>query len=120
MLINILETDFKFADERGSLVQLVHEGYEQVNVVFSYKNSIRGNHIHKENREAFYVISGAFRLEVTQENQKETYHFRTGDMFEIEPYVMHSFVYLEDTLLVSMYSKGVELQNGVKDIYTEV
>ena len=47
----------------------------------------------------------------------EEYIFYKGDMFKIPPYVLHSFYYEEDTWLVSMYDKGVELQNGEKDIY---
>ena len=35
MLINILKPDFTFNDDRGTLVQLVHEGYNQMNVVTS-------------------------------------------------------------------------------------
>ena len=32
---------------------------------------------------------------------------------------MHSFNFLEDTVLVSMYSYGVELEDGTKDIFSE-
>ena len=39
-------------------------------------------------------------------------------MFEIEPYTIHSFEFIEPTMLVSMYSMGVELADGKKDIYT--
>lgn len=119
MLVNILQVDFEFEDERGHLVQLVHSGYQQVNVVFSRRNSVRGDHMHKENKELFYVISGAFTLKVQKGEHMETYKFHGGDFFEIQPFVMHSFQYVEDTLLVSMYSKGVELPDGNKDIYAE-
>ena len=49
----------------------------------------------------------------------ETSRFQTGDFFGIEPYDKHSFFFLEDTILVSMYSGGVELEDGGKDIYSE-
>ena len=32
---------------------------------------------------------------------------------------MHSFNFLEDTVLVSMYSRGVERADGTMDMYTE-
>ena len=35
----------------------------------------------------------------------------------IRPYTKHTFVFLENTIMVSMYDKGVELENGEKDIY---
>lgn len=117
MLLEIVEPNFKFKDQRGELVQLVRKDYKQVNVIFSLKNVLRGNHYHKINSELFYVISGKLKLHVKKEELSEEYIFSKGDMFKIPPYVLHSFYYEEDTWLVSMYDKGVELQNGEKDIY---
>ncbi|WP_167958647.1 cupin domain-containing protein [Anaerosporobacter faecicola] len=117
MLIELLKPDFIFQDERGDLTQLVHEGFQQVNVIRSVKGVIRGDHYHKLNREAFYVIEGEFKLDVQKDGIVEHYVFKKGEMFLIPEYVMHSFEFVEDTLLVSFYDKGVELDNGEKDIY---
>ena len=38
-------------------------------------------------------------------------------MFVIKPYIMHSFYFIQDTVLASMYDLGVELEDGKKDIY---
>ena len=118
MLINILKPNFSFEDTRGSLKQLVREGYSQFNVIRSASGSLRGGHYHNYNSEAFYIIYGMFELEVWEEGgeAKEVYLFTTGDMFEIPPHIVHSFYFKAETLLVSMYSKGVELENGSKDI----
>lgn len=114
-MLKLLKTDFHFADDRGTIEQLVHQGYRQVNVITSKKGVVRGNHYHKLNDEAFYIVSGALELTVNSEKMV----FQKGDFFGIEPYDMHSFLYLEDTVLVSMYSSGVELPDGTKDMYTE-
>ena len=119
MLIEIIEPDFSFKDERGSLTQLVHKGFNQFNVIFSKKNVLRGDHYHKENREGFYIMTGRLKLIVSKGTQQEEYIFKPGDMFIIPPYVMHSFFYEEDTWLASMYDIGVEHENGTKEIYTE-
>ena len=37
-----LKPDFTFTDERGTLVQLVHSGYTQVNVITTEKGVVRG------------------------------------------------------------------------------
>lgn len=118
MLIEILSPDFIHEDERGRLTQLVHEGYEQFNIIFSKKDVLRGDHFHKENKEAFYVISGKFRLDAEKDGVKESYTFSDGDMFLIPEYVIHSFYYEDDTWLASMYDKGVEKLDGTKDIFT--
>ena len=113
-MLKIKKTDFEFADDRGTLVQLIHEGYRQINVITSKKGVFRGGHYHKENEEAFYIISGS--LKVIVENQE--FIFSAGDFFGIEPNDMHSFYFLEDTVLVSMYSSGVEKADGTKDIFS--
>lgn len=118
-MIHRIEPDFTFENEGGKLTQLVRSGYNQINAITSVKGSKRGGHYHKINREAFYIISGAFILTLEEEGNTETYEIKAGDMFVIEPYQKHWFEYTEDTVLVSMYDKGVELPRGLKDIYTE-
>lgn len=119
MLIEILKPDFVFKDERGELTQLVHEGFNQYNIIFSKKDVLRGNHYHKENREAFYIITGKIRLNVSKDGVEEEYIFGAGDMFLMPQFVNHSFYYIEDTWLASMYDIGVERPDGTKDMYTE-
>lgn len=118
-MIQILKPNFEFEDQRGKLIQLVREGFTQFNIIFSKAGAFRGNHYHKENREAFYVILGDFDMTVEQEGKSETYSFHQGDMFLVFPLVNHSFYYHTDTLLASMYDIGVENQDGTKDIFAE-
>lgn len=118
MLIEYMQADFQFENENGLLIQLVHEGWKQVNVIFSKAGGVRGGHYHKCNKECFYVYSGSFRLQVWKGSTIEEYEMKAGDMFSVEPYVFHTFEYHEDTLLVSMYSDGVELDENTKDIWT--
>ena len=40
-------------------------------------------------------------------------------MFRINAGVRHSFEYIEDTYLVVLYTGGVELPDGTKDIYND-
>lgn len=116
-LIDIITPNFEFGDERGSLVQLVRDGYKQVNVIKSIKGCIRGGHFHKYNWEAFYVISGKFDVIVRYRDDEKTISFKAGDMFKIPPLVAHDFIYREDTVLISMYDVGVEISTEEKDIY---
>lgn len=118
MLIRILKPDFEFDNENGKLVQVIHEGWKQVNVIMSYAESIRGGHYHKFNTECFYVINGKFKLHVRRNKFSESYVFQAGEMFTIPAYVYHTFEYMEDTLLVALYSQGVELDINTKDIWT--
>ena len=114
-MLKIIKKDFDFCDDRGTIVQLIHNGYRQINVITSRKGVVRGGHYHKQNEEAFYIVSG----ELTVTVNGETAHFKAGDFFGIEAYDMHSFNFMEDTVLVSMYSYGVEMKDGTKDIFLE-
>lgn len=116
-MIEIITPDFIYEDDRGRLVQLVHEGWQQVNIISSKADMVRGGHYHKQNRELFFIVDGKCRVRVRKGKKAEEYQFSKGDMFVISEYVAHDFIYEKDTVLVSMYSKGVELDNGGKDIY---
>ena len=116
MLIEFLNVDFAFEDERGSLVQLIRTGCQQVNIVSSKAGALRGKHYHRLNRETFFVIYGEFELILSKSEQSERFLMKKGDFFTVPPMVVHSFVYLKDSLLAAMYDKGVELQDGTKDI----
>ena len=117
MLIERVRPDFEYKDDRGSFVQLVRKGYSQFNVAVSKKGAFRGGHFHKLNAEAYYVIQGKCRVTAYKDDEKESSVFSTGDFFRIGPYITHDFDYLEDSILVTMYSLGVELADGRMDSY---
>lgn len=117
MLVRITKPDFVFDNESGRLTQLVHDGWKQVNVILSNAGCTRGGHYHKYNDEAFYIISGSFRLTLYRDGVSESHEFIQNEMFVIPSYVSHEFLFHEDTLLVSLYSNGVESSDTDKDIW---
>ena len=100
--VNILEPNFIHIDERGKLTQLVRDGYKQVNVILCKKGTFRGGHYHCLNTEAFYVISGEFKLMLECKEYNEEYIFKENDFFSVPANVKHSFEYIKDTVLVTM------------------
>lgn len=116
-MISFLEPDFSFKDERGGLVQLVRDGWKQVNVSQTKAGVKRGGHYHKTTREAFFIIEGALEAVLEKGDKTETHSFKTGDFFVIEPYAVHSFTFTADTLMVALYDTGVEKADGTKDIF---
>lgn len=117
MLFELLSPDFCHQDDRGSLVQLVHDGYRQINVITSRAGMIRGGHYHKKNYEAFYVVSGSCEVTFVKDGTQEVQAFETGDFFQIAPYVGHVFRYPQDTILIGLYDRGIEEEDGEKDIF---
>ena len=120
MLIERIDVDFEHKDERGKLTQLVRRGYSQVNVITSKGGVFRGGHYHKYNTEAYYIIKGKCKVIARHGDEEECKIFTEGDFFRIGPYVSHEFDYLEDSILVTMYSLGVEMDDGVMDSYVEL
>lgn len=118
-LIEILTPDFKFADDRGCLTQLVHKGFDQINVLTTNQGVTRGGHYHKRSTEAFYVISGSVDVIITSNSEEKKYAFREGDFFLVRPFVFHSMFFPEICTMVQMYDECVELEDGLKDIFTE-
>jgi dTDP-4-dehydrorhamnose 3,5-epimerase-like enzyme len=116
-LVEFIKPEFSFIDERGTLNQLVSSGWKQINIVTSSKGVIRGNHYHKNNNEAFYIIKGVFKLILEQDNKKEVYNIKEGDFFIIKPYVCHTFEYIEDTILIALYDKGIKEGKSKMDTY---
>ncbi len=117
MLIEFVKPDFVFENEAGQLNQLVHDGWKQINAIFSAGGALRGGHYHKYNKECFFILEGSFKLIVWKDDVKEEYEIKKNDMFIIPEYVYHSFDYYEDTYLVAMYDNGVELDENTKDIW---
>lgn len=118
-MITFIKPEFEFTDERGSITQLCHEKWSQVNFFTSKKGVFRGGHYHKLNREAFYIINGAIEIKLEKDNQIKTVTVKANDFFAIEPYTIHSFNFLENSLMITMYDLGVENKDGTKDIYTK-
>ena len=118
-LLEKLSVDFEFHDTRGSLTQLAHQGYEQINVLVSYSGVERGGHFHKFSTESFYVVKGTVQVSARMGEKREKVLFTTQDFFRVKPYVIHSMYFPEDCILVAMYDKCVELANGSKDIFPE-
>lgn len=118
-LFNRLDTDFKNMDERGGFVQLVHQGYVQINVINTVAGGQRGGHYHKSAKEAFYIISGSTKVELQSIDNKAVCKkiFSEGDFFYIPPFVMHTFSFTEDCVMLSMYDRHIIDEQGVKDIY---
>ncbi len=116
-LIEILTPDFTFTDDRGTLTQIVHGGYSQVNAVFTRAGKIRGNfHYHEHTKEVFYILKGKIQFTAKLCGKTEEYTFGDGDMFLVNENVRHTFLYLEDTYLVGLYTSPVENEDGTKDI----
>ncbi|MBP2294253.1 cupin domain-containing protein [Azospirillum rugosum] len=117
-MITFLEPEFTHGDERGSLRQLVSGGWSQVNVIQSAAGTVRGNHWHEQTREMFFCVSGGFKLTLEKNGEKQEHQIGAGAFFHIDPGVRHTFAYDQDSVIVALYDRGVQLEDGTLDIHS--
>ncbi len=118
-LFERMNINFQFSDQRGTLMQLVNDGYQQINLIESKKGVFRGGHFHKVSKEAFFVINGSVDVTFKLGSETEIVHFVKNDFFFLKPFIIHGMHFPEDCLLLALYDKPVELVDGTKDIYHE-
>lgn len=116
-LYRVLKPDFQFKDARGQLLQLVHEGWKQTNVLITRAGVVRGVHFHKVSHEAFYIISGSVDVKFRNGDERDNRHFETGEFFMVMPGAVHELAFSEDCVMVQFYDIPVEKEDGTKDIY---
>ena len=105
-MIKIIKKKSSVKDSRGSLTEFNSTNFSQVNILISNKNTVRGNHYHKNLIEFFYVIEGELDLELIDLKSKELFRKRIfkGDYFEITPYINHTLKFLEDSKILVGYN----------------
>jgi dTDP-4-dehydrorhamnose 3,5-epimerase len=106
-MINIDRKTPSVEDSRGSLVEFDSTNLEQVNILFSKKNTVRGNHYHTKLIELFYIIKGDLTLELTdvKSNEFSSIEIKTGDYFEVLPFTNHTLKFNEDTQILVGYNE---------------
>lgn len=109
---------FKFSDDRGKIIGISQGiAWKEINFFESDKGCVRGNHYHKETVEGFYVIDGEIEvcLEDQKSGEKKNFTARKGDIFRINPYIVHAFTVKTDSKWINLLSK--EMVSMEKDIY---
>ncbi|MBI2847921.1 MAG: hypothetical protein HYX83_01970 [Chloroflexi bacterium] len=91
-----------FEDERGAIIDILRDEWiDNVSMLKSRKGAVRGNHYHKDTRQAVYVLFGQVRLVAQMPGKEpESVILTEGDLgitFEMES---HAFEILEDADMV--------------------
>ena len=115
----IMEAEFVFKDNRGTLKQLFssQRGWKQVNYATSKKDVARGGHYHKMVTETFYLIHGRIKVMIknVKTGREQSKIFETGDMFQIEPYDKHTLIALEDSEWIAVFDNIINNSDVHKD-----
>lgn len=100
MIVKKIKNDFE--DNRGAIRDiLVKEKIDFVTIIFNKKNSVRGNHYHKETVQYLYVLEGSILVASKFEgNEIEKKILTEGDLLLNEPFEWHAIKSIEDSKLL--------------------
>jgi dTDP-4-dehydrorhamnose reductase len=116
---NLIYPYFYFGDKRGRITGLMNKfNFEEINYIESIKGQIRGGHYHKNTKEAFFIVEGKILVELEYVNDKKKHKnfiVEKGDIFVVNPEIVHTFRILKDSKWINMLSKKMDEKN--KDIH---
>ena len=120
-MIQFIKNYYNFHDNRGNFVGLVNFGaWREINLITSDKNSIRGGHYHKNTIETFIILDGEIDVKVYLHNypdQYKVYFVKAGDVFMINPMVVHIFYVKTAAKWINLLSNKMDMDSP--DIYKE-
>ena len=114
-MIEFISSYFNHVDDRGSIVGLVNFGkWEELNIIESLKDTVRGGHYHLNTTEIFIILEGRIEVFLENINQGETRTFEVskGDVFLIRPGTIHTFTILEYSRWINCLSKKNDSGNS--------
>ncbi len=117
--MNVQRMPVSFSDERGDIIDILKGSpVEYATLITAKKNSVRGNHYHKETYQHLYVLDGKLRVrtQMPGEDAKEAV-LEKGDLIVNTPNERHAFEALEDStfLVLTRGPRGGE--NYESDTY---
>ena len=114
-MIEFINSYFNHVDERGSIVGLVNFGkWEELNIIESLKDTVRGGHYHLKTSELFIILEGRIEVLLENINQGKTkiVEVSKGDVFLIRPGIIHTFTILEYSRWINCLSKKNDSSNS--------
>ena len=117
-MTRIIKPNFEYRDDRGVLREILRNNtWQQLNEYERKKKSIAGNHYHKDMSEFFYVVSGSMDVILYNVKTKVRTEFaaKKGDAFTVEPFEVHTLVFTEDSVFITLLTHTFDSSNP--DLY---
>jgi len=98
-------------DVRGAIINIFEGRIEHVALITSKKDSIRGNHYHKEDYQYIYLLSGAFEshsVDVRNPAKRQTLKVKASNLVNTPPMIAHAQKFTEDSVFLALSTKQRE------------
>ena len=109
-------------DERGSIWDLLeNEQIDHIGMLLSKKDSIRGKHYHKKQKQFTLVLNGKIRITTKDLSKKdseiERFEINEMEMVLFPPFYYHSLETLEDSKCLIFTSKSRQGNSYEEDTF---
>lgn len=103
-----------FSDSRGYILDIMYDNsFNHATLIYSSKNSIRGNHFHKKTTQITFILSGECYYYFKNKNSNKTKKviLKKNHFLTTNPYESHAYKFTKNCKMLIM-SKGLR---GGKD-----
>ncbi|KUO49057.1 MAG: hypothetical protein APF76_10545 [Desulfitibacter sp. BRH_c19] len=119
-----------YEDKRGILKKIIMKSQiqdssqiEEVYLLYSHQNSVRGNHYHKKTSEYFTVVSGKAQVALKDLSKEvsEGFYISANDniVLRVPPYMIHAFKNEDNDPLIILVVSSKEYSEFDTDTYIE-
>lgn len=109
--MKIIDHYFSFDDSRGWIRGIDNQStWKELNVMFTKKGEVRGNHFHQETSELIYIIQGEVSIDWFSVDEPAPQHLTLAQLKGVifAPRENHTFTALEDTIWVNALDKAFD------------
>lgn len=96
-----------FEDARGTIMDIFEsQPKEHCTIIHSNKNSVRGNHYHKQTVQYDFMVQGrmlALHCQLGSDTVEE-HVLEPGDLVEWQPNEVHEFIALDDVIFITFHN----------------
>ena len=111
----LVEIPQKFIDTRGSIINIADGTLGDVAVITSRPNSIRANHVHKEDWHLSYLIEGKIKYFWEEDLKQKSIIIKPGELFYTPPKTPHKMLFLKESIFIAVAAMSRTQENYEND-----
>jgi uncharacterized RmlC-like cupin family protein len=105
----------EFIDSRGSIVNIADGDLGDVAVITSKPNSIRANHVHKEDWHLSYLVDGEIKYFWEEDFKQKSIIIKPGELFYTPPKTAHKMIFLKESIFIAVAAMSRTQENYEND-----
>jgi uncharacterized RmlC-like cupin family protein len=98
----ILNIPQVFDDPRGTIKNIADGNLGDVAVITSKPNSIRANHVHKEDWHLSYLVDGEIKYFWEEDLKQKSIIIKPGELFYTPPKTPHKMLFLKESVFIAV------------------